>query len=93
MIVAAAIRVGELVLMVPRPGRHHSVIHAVAEATTFRPARRILMDGEQGFLTDEGEFLTREQALCHAVKFNQVKLRRGRPVLLGGGVLTSEDLW
>ena len=60
--------------------RHHDCIHEIVTRTGVRPA-----GGEQGFLTDEGRFLNRVEAVDHALKCGQIKEWKKR--------LYSEDLW
>lgn len=83
MIVASAIRGNGLVLTLPKPARHHDIIRAAIFAGV-----ETLKGAEQGFLTSDGEFLTRKSALVHALACDQV--RGGKTI---GSVLTSEDLW
>jgi len=42
----------------------------------------------QGFVTDQGEFLDREQAAIHALNCGQIT-----ELKYGGNILYSEDLW
>lgn len=81
MIVAAAIRQGELVCSVPRPGRHHDVIRAMVGAGVPTP-----IVGEQGFVTNEGRFVGRAEARRIAVAAGQGTPAHDRH-------LFSEDLW
>lgn len=81
-IVAAAIRQGDVVCFVPRPGRHHDVIRGMAKAGFPIP-----IDGKQGFLTDEGQFVERRAALGIAEIAGQLLPGKGR------GELFSEDVW
>ncbi len=46
----------------------------------------------QGFIDQTGQHLSRSDALERCIKTGQVKLKDGKPDLLGGP-LTSEDLW
>lgn len=68
---------------VPRPGRHDAVLHRVIDESGFKST-----DAEQGFVDDEGDFYTRAEALELVTTNGQLD----RP-LIGGGILTSEDLW
>ena len=45
-------------------------------------------DSIQGFITDTGVFLDRQQAYDYAIKCGQLEERK-----IIGSVLTSEDLW
>ena len=66
-----------------RPARHHHILD-----TTSRLSAAITFDGEQGFLTNEGQFLNREDAFALAKSNGQLL-----PGTLGGRELFSEDLW
>jgi hypothetical protein len=81
MIKAAAIEQGGKVWSLPAPARHHHLIVLIVTETGQR------VDGRQGFLDHEGNFLTREEALVEALKCRQVKEISGKKKLF------SEDLW
>lgn len=83
-VVAAAILVGDLVCMAPRPGRHHSVISGCAAAGMPTPIK-----GVQGFVDADGRFLTRIEA-AHRVGTCGQSLRSGAINMAIG--LFSEDL-
>ena len=84
-VIAAAIRVGNVIWTLPRPARHHTVI-ALMNASGANPHI-----GEQGFLIasddlSEGPFVSRWRA-CQIARTNgQITLERNRE-------LFSEDLW
>lgn len=82
-IVAAAIKQGEMVCFVPQPGRHHDVIRAMARAGIPIP-----IVGEQGFVTDEGQFVSRRLARGIAEMASQIVNKNGNPE-----ELYSEDVW
>ena len=82
-IVAAAIRQDGMICSVPRPGRHHHVIRAMATAGIPIP-----IVGEQGFLTDDGLFVDRKRALAIAKTAKQIHGKNGNP-----NELYSEDVW
>jgi len=82
-IVAAAIKQGNMICSVPKPGRHHDVIREMARAGIPIP-----IDGEQGFLTSEGLFVGRRLAKDIALMAGQVLSGRG-----GVRELFSEDVW
>lgn len=88
MIATAAIRVNGEVWTLPRPARHHILIHAWAHAHwrdgTFTP---VPDDHEQGFLTDVGRFVDRYEAHEIATASGQL-LEAPR-----AAQLFSEDLW
>lgn len=68
----------------PKPNRHHHIIHQIHLETGD-------MDifGEQGFLDDQGKFLDRASALIHARECGQ--LLPERP--LWDDWLYSENIW
>lgn len=84
-IVGVAIRlIGGEVVSLPAPARHVDVIRKIhAEA----PEWRMRQGDEQGFMWGD-RFVTRRQALAIVKRNGQLT----KP-LIGGGVLTSEDLW
>lgn len=90
MIVAAAIRLGELISIVPRPGRHHNVISALAKAGVPIPIGGHGLEDEQGFIDHEGNFLNRREALDHVLAIRQPTRSLVQNEKLG---LFSEDLW
>lgn len=63
--------------------RHCDCIRAAVEATGKKP-----VTGEQGFLTDDLRFLTREAAAIHAISCGQIK-----ELKFNKTSLFSEDLW
>jgi len=83
-IVSAAIRgPGEVIFYLPKPSRHSDIIHAMASTRM-----RLPITGEQGFLTSDGEFVTREAARTIALAAGQVKAEN-----LTGSIFCSEELW
>lgn len=100
MIVAAAIKFGgregcELICFVPRPGRHHNVLHSLWFQFADGKRERTFASYEsevQGFLTAEGKFLNRREAFIHVKECGQPMIR---PMGVGyqGDELFSEDLW
>lgn len=68
---------------VPRPGRHHHVIGIMVEAGRPTP-----ISGEQGFLTNEGNFVDRIEAKKIAREAGQLL-----PTDRNLKILFSEDLW
>jgi hypothetical protein len=64
--------------------RHHNCIREIVDKTGIRP-----VTGQQGFVTDESKFLSREEAMSLAIENGQVvegKTHHKRE-------LFSEDLW
>jgi hypothetical protein len=82
-IVAAAIKQGNMICSVPKPGRHHDVIRGMARAGIPIP-----IDGEQGFLTSEGLFVGRKLAKDIALMAGQILSKNGDQ-----RQLFSEDVW
>lgn len=82
--VAIRLRNGLLLLM-PKPSRHHHIISAWHTTTS----QSFPEDGEQGFFDNQGRFLNRKQALHVALTAGQVK----KPEEIRAGRLFSEDLW
>lgn len=68
-------------------GRRHFIIINNAEKGFFEE------NSVQGFITDSGEFLDREQALEHAYKCNQISKTLYKERVKYSKELFSEDLW
>lgn len=84
-IVAAAALVGEgLILSLPRPARHHDINGAAYRAGIPGP----IPPECQGFLTSDGRWLNRVDALAMANAAGQIVFKH--PVLRE---LYSEDMW
>lgn len=80
-IIAAAIHQGGVILSLPPPARHHTVMrHMVDDLGVKAP-----VIGKQGFVTSAGRFVSREEAAQMAYANGQI--RDDKPVLY------SEDLW
>lgn len=62
--------------------RHHNVIKKIVDECGMQAAPIL---GEQGFVTDCGKFLSREEAAKVAFEAGQIPLRRA--------ILFSEDLY
>lgn len=73
----------------PSPNRHHHIIRHICETTDADHVDSSQEGDGQGFLDDQGRYMTRRQALMHALKCNQVK----DPAKIRAGRLFSEDLW
>lgn len=76
------------VYSLPRPKRHHDVIALIYNELGRTGGRQHAIRGEQGFLSDDGRFLDRKEALIVAKNANQL-IRKTSPDYL----LFSEDLW
>lgn len=85
-IIAAAIKRGEIVFFISPPARHHTILHAL-DKSVYRP-KDIIQPHEQGFITDEGKFISREEAK-ELVKTNGQKTIAD----YNSTQLFSEDLW
>lgn len=81
-VVAAACRYDGLVCALPQPARHHHIIRALATIQGIE----MPVDKEQGFVTNTGRFVNREEAAEIALKAKQV-------LSLERTWLASEDLW
>lgn len=84
-IVSAAIMVRGMTVSMPKPFRHHHIVHRYAEAN----GKDYFHD--QGFITSKGDFVDRHTAFLIAHKAGQIK-----PRVAGnydGDELFSEDLW
>lgn len=89
MIVAAAIKFGDVVCFVPRPGRHHHVVRACADngmPTPIGHGPGIV----QGFINHHGIFLNRMEAALEVIECGQPLRSASINMNLG---LFSEDLW
>lgn len=97
MIVAAAIKISGVVCSLPRPARHHDVLRGLLHGFVSRTDRGYLEE-TQGFLTDQGIFLNRAEAMKHVIECGQGTPRRDELISTGysaynGDELFSEDLW
>lgn len=81
-IIAAAVTLNGLTISKPQPARHYQILAAMPAAM----ARRI-RPSDQGFLTDDGEFVGRETALQIASDAKQLLKPTTHRELF------SEDLW
>jgi hypothetical protein len=85
-IVAVAVRAFGVVLSVPKPGRHHTVLNTFSQATGLNMVENSGPD-DQGFLTSAGRFVGRIEAAKIAVDEGQIEALQWPPQLY------SEDLW
>lgn len=81
-IIAAAIKYGNVVYYIDKPGRHHDILHELHDEE--------LGKGVQGFIDDKFRFYTRQEAKL-LVNLNQ-QLLRDVP-FHHEKELFSEDLW
>ncbi len=89
MITHVAIKQGEKVFSLPKPNRHHHILHSgmMGERTYDDEEKEI-----QGFVDDQGNFLTREEAFKIATESGQINRRKDLGTY-DGPLLFSEDLW
>lgn len=80
----AAIRQHGIIFRMARPARHGHLIRAMAQFGCSTP-----ITGEQGFVLDDGRFVTRKQAKRYALFAGQITQERYE----SGRVFCSEDLW
>lgn len=78
-----AIKYDGKIYSLPKPNRHHDVIRMIGG---------ISGPDVQGFVDEDGEFLTRKQAYALACVNGQLNRRPG-PGHYQGPELYSEDLW
>lgn len=84
MITHVAIRFRDRIWSLPKPNRHHHVIRMIVRELGVATVDALGED--QGFLNEKGVYLTRWQALHHAVKCGQVPAS-------SVDELFSEDVW
>ena len=68
-----------------KPGRHHHIIHRI-----YLETGESVDDEIQGFLDDQGNFLTRGEAYLHARDCGQLK---NGQTIHHDDWLSSEDVW
>lgn len=95
MIVAAALEYQGLIFTLPKPSRHHHIIHQLDDyvCDSFEWGKV-----EQGFIDHMGVFYTREAAYQYCQLIGQPLIRRLALLQAGENVyngeeLFSEDLW
>lgn len=88
VITGVAIRYQGVVHSLPRPNRHHNVIRMIASQNGVG----IKGPDVQGFVTNYGRFLNRQEAYKLAVANKQIARREGAQFYQGTD-LYSEDLW
>lgn len=74
-----------LIVTAPPPARHHTLMHPTTTYTGVRTKPE-----DQGFLTSDGEFVSREEAFMIATIAGQEFIDHPSRI---NGVLYSEDLW
>jgi hypothetical protein len=83
MIKCAAIKYEGEVYSLPKPSRHHNILHMMIKELKLKK----VTSGEQGFLTENGEFVDRIEAGKIALSCGQCDDLVTPPRLF------SEDLW
>ena len=84
-IVAAAIHWGGIISL-PAPARHHTIIACMDTEMGFDGSR--VTSVQQGFITSEGNYVSRTEAYYIAVAAKQFEPDKTKPPNL-----YSEDLW
>lgn len=84
MIVAAAIKIGDLICSMPAPHHHGDIISGLAAAGVPIPVCAV-----QGFLTSSGRFLDRREAAIRAVQKHQIPAAK----VHADKQLYTDDLW
>lgn len=85
-IVAAALKVDNLIVSAPPPARHHTLLFALHNTYGKRGPR--VGPSDQGFVTSAGRFVQRDEAARLAVAAGQILKPKFQP-----NALFSEDLW
>ena len=85
-IVAAALKVGSMIISAPPPARHHTLLHAVFN--TYGKRGPMIKATDQGFLTSDGRFVDRDEGAKIAIDAEQIIKTKFQP-----NHLFSEDLW
>jgi hypothetical protein len=101
MIVAAAIKINNLVLSMARPARHHDIIRQIDGLFDPNPRSDDPIEFEvRGFLTDAGEFLDRKDSMVHVIDCGQgtpnhdaMQLQYPNRQFYKGDELFSEHMW
>ncbi len=63
--------------------RHHLIVRDIVKELKIKP-----VTGEQGFTTDSGRFVNREEAAIIALREGQIKEKKYNPI-----DLFSEEVW
>lgn len=91
-IVSAAIKLGDVIVSMPCPARHHDILNYMGV-----PLAKRVKPSDQGFLTDTGRFLNRKAAYYVARANNQIdwgrRFVRSNKGQTKRSTLYSEDLW
>lgn len=90
MITKVAVKFEGNIYSLEKPNRHHNVLWMIYD--TFGRRGDTGGPGAQGFVDNEGNFLTREEAWKVAERCGQI-IRRCGGDTANGGTLYSENLW
>lgn len=86
-IICAAVKTSDgLVHSLPKPNRHADIVYLLDKTKRYSE-KIIIAEGEQGFITNDGEFVNRIEAGRLAMISGQVDELEFPPQLF------SEDLW
>lgn len=86
-IIAAAIRYGDDIYTLPPPNRHHHIINHIVKLTGVNYIE--YLPDDEGFIDENNNYLTRQQALVSAMINNQI-LDMNK---IYAQELCSENLW
>ncbi len=87
LIIGVAIKQGDLMVCLPKPNRHHHCIRYAVQTLGLAARPIAAGHGLQGFYTDDGKYLNRQDAMDYAKANGQ--LINPNPTK----DLFSEDLW
>lgn len=95
MIVAVAIRSDSVMIQLPKPNRHCDCFDLAKEMGIDHVKARIgIRAVDQGFVTDKGVYLDRNQAMRHAKRCGQALIKTSEDLKhRWSDPLFSEDLW
>lgn len=83
-IAGAAMRVGDVVISMKPPARHHTILHEM-DRLGIDP---FVAPDDQGFITSSGRFVDRQEGCVIARSRGQIIVKTGP-----ADVLFSEDMW
>jgi hypothetical protein len=87
LIIGVAIKQGDLMVCLPKPNRHHHCIRYAVQTLGLTARPIAAGHGLQGFYTDDGKYLTRQDAMIYAKANGQLINQNPTKDLF------SEDLW
>ena len=86
-IIAAAVSFKGVTLSMPPPARHYHIVNTLCDTLGAPEDARYAAPDDQGFLTDEGRFVGRLEAMDIAREAGQLKKQPPCKALF------TEDLW